>query len=60
MRKGAEKLSKAIGRKQQGRLDGYFTTEPKRKAEEGDTAKANKKGKGTGAHKGKAGGSKKK
>jgi hypothetical protein len=29
VRKGAEKLSKSIGTKQQGRLDGFFTINPK-------------------------------
>ncbi len=47
VRKGAEKLSKALGQKQQGRLDGFFSVQgsaPKRKAEEQDT-KGSKKGK---------------
>ena len=29
MRKGAEKLSKFLNAKQQGRLDGFFTVQPK-------------------------------
>lgn len=48
MRKGAEKLTKHIGAKQQGRLDGFFKAIPRaspdkgKKKEESDT-----KGKGT-------------
>lgn len=41
VRKGAEKLAKAVNAKQQGRLDGFFTVQPKTK----DT----KTGKGKGA-----------
>ncbi|UZJ53428.1 hypothetical protein CBS101457_002748 [Exobasidium rhododendri] len=49
IRKGAERLTKAIGEKQQGRLDSFFTIsssapKPKRKAEEDKKASA-KKGK---------------
>jgi len=40
IRKGAEKLAKAVNAKQQGRIDGFFVVQPK--AKEGDT----KKGKG--------------
>lgn len=47
VRKGAEKLQKAIGQKQQGRLDGFFTVQSssssKRKAED---EKDSKKGRG--------------
>jgi flap endonuclease-1 len=43
VRKGAEKLAKAVNAKQQGRLDGFFTVQPKTK--EKDT----KTGKGKGA-----------
>lgn len=31
VRKGAEKLSKFLNAKQQGRLDGFFTVQPKAK-----------------------------
>lgn len=45
IRKGAEKLQKALGQKQQGRLDSFFTKKPaappKRKQE--DEKKPNKK-----------------
>ncbi|CAO1628475.1 unnamed protein product [Parajaminaea phylloscopi] len=49
VRKGAEKLTKALGQKQQGRLDGFFkpagSAPSKRKAEEeAAAAKKNKKG----------------
>jgi flap endonuclease-1 len=46
IRKGAERLTKAIGEKQQGRLDSFFTVSssapPKRKAD--DDKKSVKKG----------------
>ncbi|CAO1623823.1 unnamed protein product [Sympodiomycopsis kandeliae] len=53
VRKGAEKLQKALGQKQQGRLDGFFkaAAPPKRKAEE--DAKGGKKGAAKDAKKGK-------
>lgn len=53
VRKGAEKLQKALGQKQQGRLDGFFkaAAPPKRKAEE--EAKGGKKGAAKDAKKGK-------
>ena len=34
MRKGAEKLTKFMNAKQQGRLDGFFTAKPKASEEE--------------------------
>jgi flap endonuclease-1 len=36
VRKGAEKLSKFLNAKQQGRLDGFFTVKPKANEEEKD------------------------
>ncbi|PWN97043.1 PIN domain-like protein [Tilletiopsis washingtonensis] len=51
VRKGAERLTKSIGTKQQGRLDGFFTAAPKRKAEDEEDSKANVKGKGGAAAK---------
>ena len=44
VRKGAEKLQKFLNAKQQGRLDGFFTVQPKEP--KGDKGKA-AKGKGT-------------
>ncbi|KAL5524678.1 FEN1 [Sanghuangporus sanghuang] len=50
VRKGAEKLSKFLNAKQQGRLDGFFTLQQKPPVEKGDMdkskAKETKKGKG--------------
>lgn len=65
VRKNAEKLSKAVGQKQQGRLDNFFTVMPKRKADdEGSSSKAaktaKKGGKAAAPAKGKASASKKK
>ena len=46
VRKGAEKLLKLLNAKQQGRLDGFFTLQPKEP--KGDKGKVGKgKGKGT-------------
>lgn len=45
MRKGAEKLSKGVAAKQQGRLDGFFKSVPKAETEKDDD-KAKAKGKG--------------
>ncbi len=45
VRKGAEKLQKILNTKQQGRLDGFFTTKPKDKA--ASTAKPDGKSRGT-------------
>jgi flap endonuclease-1 len=45
VRKGAEKLTKFLNSKQQGRLDGFFTVKPKEKK---SPAKADAKGKGKG------------
>ncbi|THH09535.1 hypothetical protein EW145_g1951 [Phellinidium pouzarii] len=50
VRKGAEKLSKFLNTKQQGRLDGFFTIQQKLSPEKDDKGKA--KGKGTGKGKG--------
>ncbi|KAF9046168.1 PIN domain-like protein [Panaeolus papilionaceus] len=49
VRKGAEKLTKFLNTKQQGRLDGFFTAKPKDKAPAGKDAKgkADSKAKGT-------------
>lgn len=51
VRKGAEKLSKSLNTKQQGRLDGFFTATPKTSAPKKAPAKGAKgkddKGKGT-------------
>lgn len=63
VRKGAEKLTKALGQKQQGRLDGFFKVQqaPKRKAEdEPSSSKGAKGGKGGKGSDSKASGSKKK
>lgn len=50
VRKGADKLTKFLNAKQQGRLDGFFSVKPKSpKKDEAPT-----KGKGKGAAKGKA------
>jgi flap endonuclease-1 len=49
VRKGAEKLTKFLNSKQQGRLDGFFTVKPKEKK---SPAKADAKGKGKDAPKG--------
>lgn len=44
MRKGAEKLSKFLHSKQQGRLDGFFTVQPKSSPEkEKGTGKGTKR-----------------
>lgn len=45
VRRGAEKLAKGLGAKQQGRLDGFFTAKPKAETED--------KGKGKGKANGK-------
>ena len=51
VRKGAEKLAKSQNSKQQGRLDGFFTTTPKtsapKKASAKDAKGKNDKGKST-------------
>lgn len=49
VRKGAEKLQKALNSKQQGRLDGFFSVKPKEKTDsKKDTkGKADAKGKNT-------------
>ena len=51
MRKGAEKLAKSLNAKQQGRLDGFFTTTAKapapKKAPGKDGKGKDDKGKGT-------------
>lgn len=47
VRRGAEKLAKGLGAKQQGRLDGFFTAKPKETATE-DKAKGKGKGKASG------------
>ena len=47
MRKGAEKLSKYLNSKQQGRLDGFFTVQPKTSPKKG-SSKDSAKGKGKG------------
>ena len=48
VRKGAEKLSKFLNAKQQGRLDGFFTAQPKTSSNKGkDKSDAKGKGKGT-------------
>ena len=45
VRKGAEKLTKFLNAKQQGRLDGFFTMS--QKPAEKETAKGKDKGKGS-------------
>ena len=45
VRKGAEKLTKFLNAKQQGRLDGFFTMS--QKPTEKETAKGKDKGKGS-------------
>jgi flap endonuclease-1 len=52
VRKGAEKLSKYLNSKQQGRLDGFFTVKPKPASPKKDKGKEKDGGKGKG--KGKA------
>ena len=51
MRKGGEKLAKFLNAKQQGRLDGFFSvqpkTSPKKKEKEEKEGKGKGKGKGT-------------
>jgi hypothetical protein len=51
VRKGADKLAKSLNTKQQGRLDGFFTTVPKtsapKKASAKDAKGKDNKGKGT-------------
>ncbi len=46
VRKGAEKLSKFLNAKQQGRLDGFFTAQPKTSPKK-DKDDGKGKGKGT-------------
>ncbi|PCH40181.1 PIN domain-like protein [Wolfiporia cocos MD-104 SS10] len=48
VRKGAEKLSKHIGSKQQGRLDSFFTAIPKTSPAKKDKSDEKSKGKGKG------------
>lgn len=45
VRKGAEKLSKFLNAKQQGRLDGFFTVQPKAKEPTAAKGKGAAKGK---------------
>lgn len=46
MRKGAEKLSRGVAAKQQGRLDTFFTSQPKKSPKkEDDRGKTKGKGK---------------
>lgn len=52
MRRGAEKLTKFLSAKQQGRLDGFFSVQPKTspkkdKGKDKDDSKSKGKGKGT-------------
>ena len=47
VRKGAEKLSKGVAAKQQGRLDGFFTVTPKLKETGKGKAKDDKRKKAT-------------
>jgi hypothetical protein len=56
VRKGAEKLAKFLNTKQQGRLDGFFTVQPKTSPKKGSAKTSGKdvKGKGKGKGKGKA------
>ena len=49
MKKGAEKLSKFLNAKQQGRLDGFFSVKPRSPKKDEESSK----GKGKGAAKGK-------
>ena len=49
MKKGAEKLSKFLNAKQQGRLDGFFSVKPRSTKKDEESSK----GKGKGAAKGK-------
>ncbi|KAE8220685.1 hypothetical protein CF319_g5821 [Tilletia indica] len=46
VRKGAEKLTKSLSQKQQGRLDGFFTVMPSSKPEASSSGKKGAKGKG--------------
>ncbi|KAJ3478218.1 hypothetical protein NLI96_g9911 [Meripilus lineatus] len=48
VRRGAEKLSKHLNAKQQGRLDGFFSVQPKKAAPKVDKAAEKTKGKGKG------------
>lgn len=45
MRKGAEKLTKFLSAKQQGRLDGFFTFKPKDEPKKAEKGKGKGKGK---------------
>lgn len=47
VRRGAEKLTKHIGAKQQGRLDGFFTAVPKASQDKGGKKAESSKGKAT-------------
>lgn len=49
MRKGADKLTKFLNAKQQGRLDGFFTVQPKTKVASAAVGKGAKDAKGKGA-----------
>lgn len=51
VRKGAEKLAKGANAKQQGRLDGFFTAQPKNSPKKDDN-KDKTKGKGKATAKG--------
>ena len=48
VRRGAEKLQKFLNSKQQGRLDGFFSVNPKKKEKATAPAKGKGKGKGKG------------
>lgn len=45
VRKGAEKLTKFMNAKQQGRLDGFFTSKPSTSSKKDDDKKGKGKGK---------------
>ena len=60
MRKGAEKLAKFLNTKQQGRLDGFFTVQPKTSPKKGTAKDSGKDAKGKGKGKTDAKGTKRK
>ena len=60
VRKGADKLAKFLNSKQQGRLDGFFTVQPKTSPKKGTSKDSGKGAKGKGKGKADAKGTKRK
>jgi hypothetical protein len=60
VRKGADKLAKFLNSKQQGRLDGFFTIQPKTSPKKGTSKDSGKVAKGKGKGKADAKGTKRK